>query len=95
MSPEQVKGEVLDGRSDIFSFGALLYEMLGGRRPFSDKTSAATAAAILTKDPLPISDLAPDVSPELARVVTKTLKKKPDDRYQTAKDLLRGPSRHS
>ena len=87
MSPEQVKGEVLDGRSDIFSFGALLYEMLGGRRPFSDKTSAATAAAILTRDPQPISELAPDVSPEVARIVTKTLRRNPDDRYQTAKDL--------
>jgi serine/threonine protein kinase/formylglycine-generating enzyme required for sulfatase activity len=88
MSPEQVRGESLDGRSDIFSFGVVLYEMLSGHQPFLDKSSAGTASAILTWEPLPLARFAPDISTELERIVLKTLQKDPDDRYQTAKDLL-------
>ena len=88
MSPEQVRGESLDGRSDIFSFGVVLYEMLSGHQPFLDKSSAGTASAILTREPLPLARFAPNISTELERIVLKTLQKDPDDRYQTAKDLL-------
>ena len=88
MSPEQVRGDVVDGRSDLFSVGVLLYQMAAGQRPFDDKTSAATAAAILTREPAPLSDAAPSIAPELARIVTKALRKSPEERYQTAKDLF-------
>jgi eukaryotic-like serine/threonine-protein kinase len=88
MSPEQVRGDSLDGRGDIFSFGVVLYEMLSGHQPFLDKSSAGTASAILTREPLPLARFAPDISTELERIVLKTLRKNPDDRYQTAKDLL-------
>jgi serine/threonine protein kinase len=88
MAPEQVRGESLDGRSDIFSSGVVLYEMLSGHQPFLDKSSAGTASAILTREPLPLARFAPNISPELERIVLKTLQKDPDDRYQTAKDLL-------
>ena len=88
MSPEQVRGDVLDPRSDLFSLGVLLYEMLCGRRPFDDSSQAAISAAILTRDPLPMARFAPAIPAELERIVLKTLRKDPDERYQTAKDLL-------
>ena len=88
MSPEQVRGEPLDSRSDLFSIGVLLYEMVSGQRPFQGASSADVAAAILTSDPLPLVRFAPDTPAELERIVTKLLKKRPDERYQTAKDLL-------
>ena len=88
MSPEQVRGESLDGRSDIFSLGVLLYEMLSGRRPFDDKTSAATAAAILTREAAALDAADPAVPAELARITAKMLQKAPDARYQSAKDLF-------
>jgi eukaryotic-like serine/threonine-protein kinase len=88
MSPEQVRGERLDPRSDLFSIGIVLYEMLTGRRPFDDTSGAATASAILTRDPLPLARFAPDTPAELERIVTKSLRKDVDERYQTAKDLL-------
>jgi eukaryotic-like serine/threonine-protein kinase len=88
MSPEQVRADELDQRSDLFSAGIVLYEMLCGRRPFDESSSAATASAILTRDPLPVARFAPDTPPELERIVAKALRKNPEERYQTAKDLL-------
>ena len=88
MSPEQVRGAETDRRSDLFSVGVLLYEMVSGRRPFDDSSSAATAAAILTRDPLPLARFAPDTPAELERIVAKSLRKDPEERYQTAADLL-------
>jgi serine/threonine protein kinase/formylglycine-generating enzyme required for sulfatase activity len=88
MSPEQARGEPLDARSDIFSTGVLLYEMVAGQRPFQGGSSAAVAAAILTHDPPPLARFTTNTPPELERIVSKALKKDPDNRYQTAKDLL-------
>ena len=88
MSPEQVKGEPLDGRSDIFSLGVMLYEMLSGQRPFAEASSAAIASAILTREPPPLVRFHPGLPAELERIVAKTLRKNAEDRYQTAKDLL-------
>jgi serine/threonine protein kinase len=88
MSPEQARGELLDSRSDLFSVGVLLYEMVSGQRPFQGASSAEVAAAILTHEPLPLIRFAQNTPPELERIVTKLLKKRPDSRYQTAKDLL-------
>src|SRR6266850_471130 len=88
MSPEQVRGEVLDGRSDIFSFGVVLYEMLSGQQPFASQSSATTASAILTHEPPPLARYLRDAPTELERIVSKSLGKDVDERYQTAKDLL-------
>lgn len=88
MSPEQVRGKPIDARSDIFSFGVLLYEMVTGIRPFQRESSADTASAILTHEPPPLARYANAVPSELERIVSKTLQKEPDDRYQTTKDLL-------
>jgi tetratricopeptide (TPR) repeat protein len=91
MSPEQVRGEELDGRSDIFSFGTLLYEMLSGRRPFEAKSTAEVISAILTVEPPPIrrSDLGPIGSGE-DRLIRKCLEKDAGRRYQTMGDLISG-----
>lgn len=87
MSPEQVRGDALDGRSDIFSFGATLYEMVTGHRPFAHKSSAETVSAVLTHEPPPLASFVPGAPAELERIVGKALRKDPDARYQTAKDL--------
>jgi eukaryotic-like serine/threonine-protein kinase len=88
MSPEQARGEPLDARSDLFSVGVLLYEMVSGQRAFPGASSAEVAASILTQQPPPLARFAPTTPPELDRIVTKLLNKRPDNRYQTAKDLL-------
>ena len=88
MSPEQARGEPLDPRSDLFSVGVLLYEMTSGQRPFKGASSAELAAAILTYQPPPLARFAPTTPSELERIVAKLLNKRPDNRYQTAKDLL-------
>jgi serine/threonine protein kinase/formylglycine-generating enzyme required for sulfatase activity len=88
MSPEQVRAETVDGRSDIFSFGVVLYEMVSGQQPFARGSSAATASAILTLEPAPLARFSQDVPAELERIVSKALQKNPEDRYQTAKDLM-------
>src|SRR6267378_889664 len=87
MSPEQVEGKEVDGRSDIFSFGAVLYEMLTGRRAFQGKSNLSVASAVLEKDPEPISTVQPMTPPALDRAIRRCLAKDPEDRWQTARDL--------
>jgi serine/threonine protein kinase/Tol biopolymer transport system component len=87
MSPEQVRGQTVDGRTDIFAFGAVLYEMLAGRRAFERPTSAETLTAILNEEPRAISELAPDTPLGLVRVVKRCVEKDPEQRFQSASDL--------
>ena len=87
MSPEQAEGKKTDERSDIFSFGAVLYEMLTGRRAFDGDSKTAALAAILKDQPAPIQQFQPAVPRALDRVVRKCLEKKSDDRWQSARDL--------
>src|SRR5215472_2524300 len=87
MSPEQIQGKEADARSDIFAFGALLYEMLTSKRAFEGKSQLSLAGAILEKDPEPISVLQPLTPPALEQVVRTSLAKEPDDRFQSAHDL--------
>jgi len=88
MSPEQARGASVDARSDIFSFGAMLYEMLAGRRPFAGENEVDVMASILHKDPSPLTKFAPEVSHEIESLVRKTLRKNRDERYQTVRELL-------
>jgi len=87
MSPEQVKGKQSDARSDIFSFGAILYEMLSGARAFSRETAAETMSAILREDPPDLSATNKNVQPGLERVVRHCLEKSPEERFHSAHDL--------
>jgi hypothetical protein len=87
MAPEQVRGEHVGHRADLFAFGCVLYEMLSGRRPFKRDTSIATMAAILTEEPPDMTAVRPDLSPTLERIVRRCLEKEPDNRFQTANDL--------
>jgi serine/threonine protein kinase/dienelactone hydrolase len=89
MSPEQLRGETVDARSDIFSFGVVLYEMLAAVHPFRKKTGMDTASAILTSSPPALDQLRPDVSPDLKRIVTQALEKDPESRYSSAQELHR------
>jgi len=88
MSPEQARGKDIDARSDIFSFGAMLYEMLAGKQPFEGENAMDVIGSILNKEPVPIQQLLPEVPHEIRRIIGKTLKKDREERYQTAKDLL-------
>ena len=87
MSPEQVRGEALDARSDIFSFGVLLYEMLSKRQPFANQSAAATISAILTHEPPPLASYVLNLPEELQRIVRKCLEKDRERRYQTVRDV--------
>jgi serine/threonine-protein kinase len=87
MSPEQVRGKPADPRSDIFSFGAILYEMLSGRRAFHGDSSADTMSAILMKEPPELSQPNHEISPGLERVVRHCLEKNPEQRFHSAHDL--------
>jgi serine/threonine protein kinase len=87
MAPEQVRGQITDHRADIFAFGAILYEMLAGKRAFQKPTSADTLSAILNEDPPGISQVATNIPPALQRVVLRCLEKSPEQRFQSASDL--------
>ncbi len=88
MSPEQVRGDEVDARSDIFSFGVVCYELITGRRPFTGETSSHVIVSILDDDPDPIRQYAPEAPEEFQRIIDKTLSKDREQRYQSAKHLL-------
>jgi len=88
MSPEQAKGEKVDARTDIFSFGVVLYEMIAGRTPFAGDSMSETFANLINSEPPPLARFSSNTPDELQRIVAKTLRKKRDERYQTMKDLL-------
>jgi len=87
MSPQQAEGRPIDSRSDLFSLGIVLFEMVTGQRPFTGDTNMSILSAILKDPPRPISSIRPDVPRELARIVKRALQKDPEQRYQTAKDF--------
>ena len=89
MSPEQLEGLEADARSDIFAFGALLYEMATGQRPFVGTSQASLIASILKEEPAPVSQIQPMISPMLDQAISQCLAKDPDNRWQTAGDLKR------
>jgi Tol biopolymer transport system component len=88
MAPEQLEGRDADARTDIFALGAIIYEMAAGNRPFERNTQAGIIGAILHTDPPPIASLRPLIPPALDRVVSRCLAKDPDDRWQSARDLM-------
>jgi serine/threonine protein kinase len=90
MSPEQAEGKKLDARSDIFSFGAVLYEMATGQRAFQGDTPVSTLAAVIHKDPKPVTELSPVTPRDFDKLITRCLRKDPERRYQTTRDVRNG-----
>ena len=88
MSPEQARGKEVDGRSDIFSFGTVLFQMLSGKLPFSGENYVDVIGAILHKEPQPLSELAPDVPRDIEALIRKSLRKNREERYQNVRELL-------
>src|SRR3954465_15254644 len=89
MAPEQVRGHVLDGRTDLFSFGVMLYEMTTGEKPFAGTNVTTIIYKIIHEDPVPPRELDVTIHPGLDKVIMKALAKKPDERYQTGAELAR------
>jgi eukaryotic-like serine/threonine-protein kinase len=94
LPPEQAEGMPLDARSDVFSFGSVLYEILSGKQPFQAQSQAALLSAILRDDPKPLGEERRDIPPELRRIVTRCLKKDPQSRYPSATELAAPRAAH-
>ena len=88
MAPEQLEGKDADARTDIFAFGAVVYEMATGRKAFEGESQASLIGAIMTSNPPPISTLQPMTPPALDHIVKRCLDKDPDDRFDTAHDVM-------
>ena len=87
MSPEQAEGQEVDARSDVFSFGAVLYEMVTGNQPFRGESTLATLARILQTDPTPVEEIAPGVPRQLGRLIMRCLRKDKANRWQSIADV--------
>ena len=88
MAPEQLRGEAVDRRADIFALGAMLYEMLAGRRPFKTDSTLGTLDAVLTREPPDLSDVNPGIPRALSHIVRRCLAKSPDDRFASVAELV-------
>ena len=93
MAPEQLLGEEVDARTDLYAAGLVLYEMATGQRPFADLLSGQLIAAILKRSPIPAKALNPKLSVELDHIITKCVEKDPENRYQSAKEMASRPHR--